>query len=83
MVNDMGYFKEKIIWPIRYKRAVKRADKRAHYANCNQYVIAYGGSLLVMSKRDIDTAIAQRIFRKGVTPGMIRKKAIYVASKFK
>lgn len=78
----MGYFQEKIVWPIRYRRSVKSADKRAHYAKCNQYVIVFNGRLLVMSKREIDTAVAQRIFRKGVNPATIRKKAIYVASKY-
>ena len=77
----MGYFQEKIVWPIRYRRAVKSADKRAHYAKCNQYVIVFGNRLLIMSKREIDTAVAQRIFRKGVNPATIRKMAIYVASK--
>ena len=78
----MGYFQEKVVWPIRYRRAVKSADKRAHYAKCNQYVIVFGNRLLIMSKREIDTAVAQRIFRKGVNPATIRKKAIYVASKY-
>lgn len=78
----MGYFQEKIVWPIRYRRAVRSADKRAHYTKCNQYVIAFNGKLLIMSKREIDTAVARRIFRKGVNPAAIRKKAIYVASKY-
>ena len=78
----MGYFQEKIVWPIRYRRAVKSADRRAHYTKCNQYVIVFGNRLLIMSKREINAAVARRIFRKGVSSADIRHRAIYVASKF-
>jgi len=70
---------KKIVWAIRYRRAVKSADKLAHYTHSNQYVFLYGGKLLVMSKRDIEAAIARGIFRRGITAGTVRKMAIYSA----
>lgn len=73
----MSKFKEKIIWPIRYRRAVRSADKRANYIKANIYVLYCGGKLLLMSKRDIVTACAKGIFR--ARPDQIMKRAIYVA----
>lgn len=75
----MNFFKEKIIWPVRYRRAVRRADRLAHLNQCNQYVICVGGRLIVWSKREIEMAVAQGIFKKGVRPWQIRKMAIYTA----
>ena len=76
----MSFIKEKIVWPLRYKRAVKSADKRAHYTGANQYVILCGGKLLTMSKRDITIAVANHNFRRGVSVAQIRKMAIYTAT---
>ncbi len=73
----MSFFKDKIVWPLRYKWAVRSADKRSKYIGANIYVLKCGPKLLLMSKRDIDIAVARGVFNcKGAT---IRKKAIYTA----
>lgn len=73
----MSKFKEKIIWPIRYRRAVRAADRRAKYTKANIYVILCGGRLLLMSKRDIVINCANGTFR--ARPDRIMKMALYVA----
>lgn len=73
----MGFFTEKIVWPIKYKRAVRSADKRAHYIHANIYVIKCGNRLLLMSKKDITIAVARGVFK--CPAATIRKMAIYTA----
>lgn len=73
----MSYIREKIIWPLRYRKAVKSADKRAHYIHANIYVILCGGRLLLMSKKDIVRLCYNGTFK--ARPDQIRKMAIYTA----
>lgn len=72
-----NFIKEKIIWPLRWRKAVKSADKRAHYIHANIYVIYCGGRLLLMSKRDIVKLCADGTFK--ARPDQIRRRALYIA----
>lgn len=75
------FIHEKIVWPHRYRRAVRKANKYAELEHCNMHVILFGRRLAVMSKRDIVINCANGFFRHGVKPSTIMSKAIYVALK--
>lgn len=67
-----------IIWAIRYKIAVKKANRLAELFNMKYYVLYLNGKLKVVPKQNIKALIAKRRFKKGTTIEMIEKRALYI-----
>lgn len=67
-----------IIFGWRYKRAVKKALRFQRLTGRKQFVIAYKGKPVVVSKKKIRTLVATHYFVKGMTVQDIEKKALFV-----
>lgn len=67
-----------IIFGIRFKRAVKKADRFHHITHRKYMVIVVNKRLEVLSKQEIKKFVANGIFRKGTTVSDIEKKALYI-----
>ena len=67
-----------IIFGIRFKRAVKKADRFHHITHRIYMVIVVNKRLEVLSKQEIKKFVANGIFRKGTTVSDIEKKALYI-----
>lgn len=67
-----------IIFGIRFKRAVKKADRFHHITHRKYMVIVVNKRLEVISKQEIKKFVANGIFRKGTTVSDIEKKALYI-----
>lgn len=71
---------KQIIFAFRYKRAVRRANKRARLFGLKYYVILLNGKLRVVPKRAIRDLIRMHRFRKGVTVADIKRVALHIAN---
>ncbi|MBR1468501.1 MAG: hypothetical protein IJ605_00070 [Prevotella sp.] len=70
---------KKLIFGLRYKMAVRKADK-LHKATKRKFlVVVLGGKPAVLSKRKVRNLIATRYFRKGTTVRDIEDRALYIA----
>lgn len=67
-----------IIFGIRFKHAVKKADRFHHITHRKYMVIVVNKRLEVLSKQEIKKFVANGIFRKGTTVSDIEKKALYI-----
>lgn len=66
------------IFAIRYRNAIKRADKLAQAFKLRYYVIVVNRKIQVVPKQTIKELIRRGRFRKGVTIETIEKKALYI-----
>lgn len=66
-----------IIFAIRYKRAVRRADRMSKLDHRKYMVIVSGGKLKVISRHQLKHLIATHRFRKGVRIEDIDRMALY------
>lgn len=70
---------KKLIWGIRYKRAVKEANKKAATYNTTFLVLVIKGKLRVCSRTRLKELIRQRYFVKGTTIQTLDAAAVYIA----
>jgi len=69
---------QRLIFALKYKRAVKQADKLAKQNKLKYYVIYINGELKVVPKKTIRHLIATRRFKKGTKIADIEKRALYI-----
>lgn len=69
---------KEIIFGLRFKRAVRRADRFHHITHRKYMVLVINKKLEVLSKQEIRKFVAHGIFRKGTTVGDIESKALYI-----
>lgn len=67
-----------IIFAVRFKRAVRKADYFHHVTHRKYMVIVVNGKLEVLSKQELKKFVSNGIFRKGTTIGDIEGKALYI-----
>lgn len=67
-----------LIFGLRFKRAVKKADRFHHITHRKYMVLVINKRLEVLSKQEIKKFVANGIFRKGTTVADIERKALYV-----
>jgi hypothetical protein len=67
-----------IIYAVRFKRAVRKADRFHHITHRKYMVLVINKRLEVISKQEIRKFMANGIFRKGTTVSDIERKALYV-----
>lgn len=66
-----------IIFAISYKRAVKKADRLSRLDHRKYMVIALGGKLHVVSRRQVKYLISTKRFRKGTRIEDIDRLSLY------
>ncbi len=69
---------KKLIWGIRYKRAVRKANKMAATYNTTFLVLVIKGKLRVCSRTRLKELIRRRYFVKGTTIQSLDKAAVYI-----
>ena len=67
-----------LIFAVRFKRAVKKADRFHHITHRKYMVLVINKKLEVLSKQEIKKFVNGGIFRKGTTVADIEQKALYV-----
>lgn len=67
-----------IIFGLRFKRTVKRADDLHNITHRKYLVLVINKKLEVLSKQEVRKFVANGIFRKGTTVGDIERKALYI-----
>lgn len=76
MASIFSFFKRALsAW--RFRRAVRRANSLAGMFNCRYIVIVYAGRLKVIPRRSVPDMIRSGVFRRGTTPEMIYRRALY------
>jgi hypothetical protein len=73
----MKEFIKRLIFGIRFKMAVRRADRYRRITHRKHMVILLGGKLHVIAKQDIKTFIRKRFLKKGTTVADVEKIALY------
>ncbi len=67
-----------IVFAVRFKRAVRKADYFHHITHRKYMVIVVKGKLEVLSKQELKKFVSNGIFLKGTTIGDIERKALYI-----
>ena len=67
-----------IIFAVRFKRAVRKADYFHHITHRKYMVIVVKGKLEVLSKQELKKFVSNGIFLKGTTIGDIERKSLYI-----
>jgi hypothetical protein len=67
-----------IVFAVRFKRAVRKANNLSALFKMKYYVLNMGGRLKVVPKRNIRQLIRQRRFKKGIRLADIERRALYV-----
>lgn len=69
---------KEILWPFRYKRAVRKADKLAEKTGHRYLVLVSNGKPYVVDKRGLKGLLKKGgIFKAGTTIQDIEKMAVY------
>ena len=66
------------IFALKYKRAVRKANKLAELFGIRYYVLYFNGSIKIVPKKTIKELIARKRFKRGTTLEMIEKNALYI-----
>ena len=66
------------LFAIRYRSAIKRADRLSQAFKLRYYVIVINRKIQVVPKQTIKELIRRGRFRKGVTIEAIETKALYI-----
>ena len=69
---------KQLIFAVRFKRAVKKADRFHHITHRKYMVLVINKKLEVLSKQEIKKFVVNGIFRKGTTVDQIEAKALYI-----
>ena len=67
-----------IVFAVRFKRAVRKADYFHHITHRKYMVIVVKGKLEVLSKQELKKFVSNGIFLKVTTIGDIEAKALYI-----
>lgn len=67
-----------IIFGIRFKRAVKKADYCHHTTHKKYMVLVINKKLEVLSKQGLKKFIRGGVFKEGTTIADLEKKALYI-----
>lgn len=67
-----------IIFAVRFRRAVRKADYFHHVTHRKYMVIVVNGKLEVLSKQEIRKFVQGGVFLNGTTVGDIEAKALYI-----
>lgn len=67
-----------IIFGLRFKRAVKKADRLHHITHRKYMVLVINRKLEVISKQEVKKFLSNGIFRHGTTVADIEQKALYI-----
>lgn len=67
-----------IIFGIRFKRAVKKADYCHHITHRKYMVLVINKKLEVLSKQELKKFIRGGVFKEGITIADLEKKALYI-----
>ena len=78
MVNNMIRLIKDIIFGLRFKRAVRKADRFHHITHRKYMVLVINKKLEVLSKQEVRKFVAGGIFQKGTTVGDIEGEALYI-----
>lgn len=76
MASILSFFK-RTLFAWRFRRAVRQANSLAELFNCRYIVIVYAGRLKVIPRRSVPDMVRAGIFRRGTTPEMIYRRALY------
>lgn len=74
---------KEMIFSLRYRRAVKKADRFHSLTHRKYMVLVINKKLEVLSKQEIKKFVSKGIFRKGITAADIENKAIYITNNTK
>lgn len=77
MIKELKQAFRDYVFALRFKRAVRKADKRALTTHVRHYIIVLGGQLRVVTMADIDNMIKMGIMARWVTRYDIRRRALY------
>ncbi len=77
--GNMIKFIKNYIFYIRYKRAVKNANKIKELTGKTTLVIIWKGKPVTVTKQALKDWIRDRRLKKGVTVAQIEKGALYIA----
>ncbi|QFQ13077.1 hypothetical protein C7Y71_008625 [Pseudoprevotella muciniphila] len=69
---------KQLIFSIRFRQAVKKADRLQHITHRKYMVLVINRRLEVLSKQELKKFIAGGVFRKGTTTRDIEAKALYI-----
>lgn len=68
---------KELLWPFRYRRAVRRADRLAADTSRRYLVLVSNGKPFVVEKRKLKSLINRRFFKRGTTIQDIERMAVY------
>lgn len=71
-------FFRQLFFGLRFRRAVRKADRFHHITHRKYMVLVINRRLEVISKQDIRKFVANGIFRRGTSVADIEQKALYV-----
>ncbi len=71
-------FFRQLIFSLRFRRAVRKADYLHKISHRKYMVLVINRRLEVISKQDIRKFVANGIFRRGTSVADIEQKALYV-----
>lgn len=77
-MNELKKLFARLIFGLRYKRAVRKAVHMNKQSGRKFFVILMKGKPVVVSKQDIKYLVATRHFKKGVKLQDIEKRALFI-----
>lgn len=69
----------RVVWAVRYKRAVREARKMSGVFGMTYFVIMLNGRLKVVPKATLKALVRRGRFKRGTTIQDIEKRALYIA----
>ncbi len=70
---------KKLLLGLRFRWAVRKANRRARRYGRKYLVINVGGRLVALSKQDLTLLVCRGYFRRGITAANIESHALHVA----
>lgn len=70
---------KKLLLGLRFRWAVRKANRRARRYGRKYLVINVGGRLVALSKQDLTLLVRRGYFRRGITAANVESHALHVA----
>ena len=70
---------KKLLFGLRFRWAVRKANRRARRYGRKYLVINVGGRLVTFSKQDLTLLVRRGYFRRGITAANVESHALHVA----
>ena len=70
---------KKLLLGLRFRWAVRKANRRARRYGRKYLVINVGGRLVALSKQDLTLLVRRGYFRRGITAANVESNALHVA----